>query len=158
MLITADNYKEVIRYRKLHNQSLYDAEDRVLFQVNDDKYEYRCEPSYLSSRSGLNDIIFDVLGLDKVEFCTKVYGHKPRGGVFPVCVVNQTEGMYNIVEALMEECIRVSHPVKKVNLQDLSLPLLSGLELPEEKSQSIKRRAKLAVNWLEEDIIANPFI
>lgn len=158
MLITADNYKEVIRYRKLHNQSLYGAEDRVLFQVNDDKYEYCCASSYLSSRRGLNDIIFDVLGLDKVEFCTKVYGHKPGSGTFPVCRINSTECMYNIVEALMEECIKMTHPIKKVDLQDLSLPLLNGIKLPKEKSRFIKPNLKLTVEGLEEDIIANPFI
>lgn len=122
MIITNENYKDI-----LPTLNEFDFEDKIIFTVNEEEFDYRSvSPRFLSyNKFGSNDIIFRTLEIDPYDFCTKSYGSRPFGGTFPEVPDGDPRKLVQVTYDLFEECKkRCSHPVKRIELSDLSINLL----------------------------------
>lgn len=86
----------------------YKFDDRVIFTVDGKDYKYTVEDAWLSNSDGRNDEIFDVLGLDANEFCSKAYGYPAEGGSWPECHDRDLDALNRAIKALREEIAKRS--------------------------------------------------
>ena len=92
-------------YNDLKNKTLQEGDD-IHFLVNNNIYKYFVTTDHLSS-SRNNDIIFNVLKLDKYEVCKKTYktfGSAFKKTLFPVCKENDYESLTEIAKYLFKLC------------------------------------------------------
>jgi hypothetical protein len=90
---------------------LVKVDDRIVFRVRDESFEYRVFPTHLSNVEERNDAIFKALGMgdeEKMRFCDRVYGYDAEGGSFPECKAKDYEALTNIVKALYDECNKIN--------------------------------------------------
>lgn len=105
MEITNDNYKV------LHKSTL-NYNDIVKFVYNNITYEYRVEADFLQSTNSkwYNDIIFDVLQLNRKHMTIEAYGYPYRGGDWPVCRHSDYAALTRLVIFLFEEIEKRENP------------------------------------------------
>jgi len=69
-------------YKKLDGSTLQ-YKDAVIFTHNGTKYCYEVRDNFMNNDGNDNAIIFDVLYLDKMDFCSKHYGYRSDSGYWP---------------------------------------------------------------------------
>lgn len=105
----------------------YKFDDYVIFTVDGKDYKYTVEDAWLSNTSGRNYEIFDVLGLDKEEFCSKAYGYPPESGSWPECHDRDLDALNRVIKALQEEITK--RPVETVSIKTEDMIIFSGGKL-----------------------------
>lgn len=71
-----------------------------------------------------NGIIFDLLGVDKYEYCKKTYGYEPACGSWPKCKTEDFAALTRTLEALAREPeVFVEVKVEKTPFPSLIKPL-----------------------------------
>jgi hypothetical protein len=91
-------------YNDLKNKTLQEG-DYIHFLVNNNIYKYYVTIDHLAS--SCNDIIFNVLKLDKYEVCKKTYktfGSDFEKTIFPVCKENDYESLTEITKYFFRLC------------------------------------------------------
>lgn len=122
MIINNENY-----YYVLPTLSQFNQDDKIIFTVGEIEFHYYPINSLFlnSSDLGGNDAIFRILEIDPYDFCTKSYGSRPLGGIFPEVPDGDPRKLVQVTYDLFEECQkRCSPPVKIIELSDLSINLL----------------------------------
>lgn len=115
--VTIDNYesllKECIESGEFNPLELrFPVDDKIFY------YDLRFY-TFLASHEDPNDTIFRVLGIDKYEFCDKVYGKRAARTDFPEYHGDDITMMYKIAYAIFDECKSRLIPVKKIVLDSL---------------------------------------
>jgi hypothetical protein len=86
-------------------------DDRIVFKVRDQSFEYRVFATHLSNVEESNHAIFDALGMgndEKMRFCDKAYGYEAESGSFPECQAQDYEALTNVVKALYDKCNKIN--------------------------------------------------
>lgn len=80
--------------------------DRFIFEIDGAGYSYANSGRYLNDlETGQNERIFDLLGLDKDEFCALHYGYAvDDNGGFPETRRNDSEALLRVIIALFQQC------------------------------------------------------
>jgi len=126
MTITNENYKEL-----LNSEVEFGHTDNLVFTIGDKNLTYYFASRFLANHNGWNDEIFKVLGLDKIEFCTKSYGYQPRSGDFPECCKDCRKCLRQVAYDLFEECEKYSLSCKSLKMTDISslqVPIFDSFE------------------------------
>lgn len=109
--ITISNYKQLL----IKEKKLVKYCQQIVFDYNNVVCKYEVRSDFLCCQSDmLNCKIFDLLELDKNQFCTKHYGYRPTGGDFPVCKKDDYEALTRVIVALFQEIeSRTKEPSKE---------------------------------------------
>jgi len=76
-------------------------ETEVYFTLDDVIYVYQLESTYYN-RAGANDAIFEWLGVNKYDFCSKAYGYEARSGDWPTWKHGDKKAPIKIIKAIRE--------------------------------------------------------
>lgn len=92
-------------------------ETEVYFTIDGVTYAYQLESTYYNHPSGDNNMIFELLGVNKYQFCSEAYGYEAGGGDWPVWKFGDKEAPIKIVKAIREEIAKYksSNPKTKEN-------------------------------------------
>lgn len=162
--ININNYKEALHAGKISGIPLYEFNDLIEFEFDNIKGQHRilqyyAQSNHLRGCNTFNDSIFDELGLNKQEFCKKIYGHTPREGLFPECRTDSFNCIYNIVEALFDECVKNNKSVNKINIEDINNTFLETLEFLESNKLRLPEVVKVSFqDNIIDELESIPFI
>lgn len=129
MEINNDNYAQALDECYKTGRSLYDLAVTIKFDVNGSIFVYCPQERFLNNAFGSNAAIFKALGLDKVDFCKKIYGHVPTDGDFPESRKFHKDCVYNVTRALFNECVGINKAVEKIPLTSINTDFIK--EVPE---------------------------
>ena len=84
----------------LENNILLEHDEVVFTFPDGGSLTYKVGISYLSCIGGTNCAVFDRLGLNKVEFCTELYGYQAYDGDWPGSLGDDYGALKRVVMAL----------------------------------------------------------
>jgi hypothetical protein len=118
--------------------SIRDDRQLIVFEVGNEKLEYSDAGRFIQNTLECNNAaIFDLLGLDKYDFCKIAYGHTPSEGDCPEARQNPERSVINLVCMLFDE-IRsreLYKPIPALTLEDVESKVLESLEKAEDKKK-----------------------
>jgi len=91
----------MITYRRNKLPGLLHIGDLVVFEVEEEEYEYEVQHAFLSKNGGgFNAAIFRRLDIDEVAFMREAYGYEPNEGDWPECRPEDMKALTRAVRAL----------------------------------------------------------
>lgn len=90
-------------------RKLLEHRDKITFIVGDEEIHYRVHSSassgcFLTNESGVNRVIFTILGLNAYDFCEKAYGYEPALGDCPITKPKDLKAVNRLINMLHDEC------------------------------------------------------
>lgn len=97
MHITKNNYRRLKKHP-------VETNDKVTFQVGDVVLQYTVRRRFLNGENCWNSRIFELLKVNKVEFCRNAYGYMPYNDCpWPECDDYDYEALSRVIISIFEE-------------------------------------------------------
>lgn len=98
--ICISNYRELL----IKQKKLVEYLQNIVFTYNGIIYNYEVRKSFLCCKNHtFNSEIFNALGLNKEDFCTRYYCYESNIGDFPMCKDEDFAALTRVVIALFQE-------------------------------------------------------
>jgi hypothetical protein len=163
MAITIENYQTKLQELIAAGMSIRDDRQLIVFEVGNEKLEYSDAGRFIQNTLGCNNAaIFDLLGLDKYDFCKIAYGHTPSEGDCPEARQNPERSVINLVCMLFDEIKsrELYKPIPALTLEDVESKVLESLEKAEDKKKQSTLKSfeewLTAVNEIHVEHAQNP--